>query len=154
MKIAYQLHSGIHAADLATADDVEMRYEMFLGDLLIQDAETNLSAPWGWIPMLDFALCLVTIFRQLLVHSGEAVYEFTESEEALKFYRVANHIEVRSTYSPGVITCSLDEFFDAVNDFCNRLRRELGTKYPTLFENRLFVAFSNEVSSLQAMPHL
>lgn len=150
MKIDYQLRSGSHAADLATADDMEMRYDAFLGDLFIRDAETNLSAPWGWIPILDFALCIVAILRQLLTQSGRAVYEFTESEEILKFHRVANHIQISSTYSSEVITCSLDEFVEAVIDFCSRLGRELGTEHPTLSENRLFVGFSNEVSSLSS----
>lgn len=154
MKIDYQLRSGIDAADLETADDMEMRYDAFLGDLFIRDAETNLSAPWGWIPIFDFALSIVAILRQLLTQSGGAVYEFTESEDTLKFHLVANHIQISSTYSSGVITCSLDEFDEAVIDFCSRLGRELRTEHPTLSENRLFVGFSNEVSSLEAMPHL
>ena len=43
--------------DLSTADDSELHYDLFLGDVVIQIDGVDFSARWGWVPVLDFAIC-------------------------------------------------------------------------------------------------
>lgn len=45
-------------AELRCADETALRYNCFLGDVVLILDGTNFSAQWRWVPVLDFALGL------------------------------------------------------------------------------------------------
>ena len=63
--------------------------------------QTDLSANWGWIPLIDFALALREIAEALAVEEGSEIFEFTESEATLKFKRQGHEVAISGSYAPG-----------------------------------------------------
>lgn len=149
MELDYRLRASADAAGLAAADETTLRYEAFLGDLVIRGGGADLSAPWGWVPVLDFALCLLDIVGRLRDGDGEAAFEFTESDDLIRFRRVSDEVEVSSTYSAGSFTCPTPEFVRSAAGFCARLARELQESYPALRDNDVFARFRHRVADLQ-----
>ena len=76
-----------NSTDLAAADETDLRYYAATGDIIFRKDQTDLSARWGWIPLIDFALALREIAEALAVTEGSETFEFTESEATLRFDR-------------------------------------------------------------------
>lgn len=68
-----------------------------LGDVIFIVYEVDLSARWGWVPVLDFALGLDAIVDALAPEgAGDEVFEFTESDATIVFRRDGDKVEPRS----------------------------------------------------------
>lgn len=84
MRLDFQLSADWNAKaahhDLAIADESTLRYDVLLGDLILQINGVDFSAPWGWIPLLDLANGLKVMCDELLTGEPETVFEFTESD--------------------------------------------------------------------------
>ena len=119
-------------ADLATVEETELRYYVAPGDVMLRCGQTDLSANWGWIPLIDFALALVEIADALSAAEGSETFEFTESEATLQFDRVGEEVTITSSYAPGAIRAPLREFRNQVDDFARRLDKALLQKHPEL----------------------
>ena len=119
-------------ADLATVEETDLRYYVAPGDVMLGGGQTDLSANWGWIPLIDFALALVEIADALSATEGSETFEFTESEATLQFDRVGEEVTITSSYAPGEIRASLPEFRNQVDDFARRLDKALLQKHPEL----------------------
>ncbi len=59
-----------NSTDLAAADETDLRYYAAPGDIIFRKDQTDLSARWGWIPLIDFALALREITEALAVSGG------------------------------------------------------------------------------------
>jgi len=112
--------------DLATAAPETLRYDLFLGNVVLHGDGADFSASWGWVPVLDFALCLKAI-AEALEHSAAECFEFTESDAALEFRRDGKEVEVSSNYAPGMLRVPLPEFQEQVRGFARRVIGELAT---------------------------
>jgi hypothetical protein len=119
-------------ADLATAEETDLRYYVAPGDVVLCTDQTDLSANWGWIPLVDFALALREIADALSEAEGSETFEFTESEATLQFDRVGDQVVITSSYAPGELTLPLSVFRDQVDEFARRLNKELLQKHPEL----------------------
>ena len=119
-------------ADLATIEETDLRYYVAPGDVMLGRGQTDLSANWGWIPLIDFALALVEIADALSAAEGSETFEFTESEATLQFDRVGEEVTITSSYAPGAIRAPLREFRNQVDDFARRLDKALLQKHPEL----------------------
>jgi hypothetical protein len=119
-------------ADLATVEETELRYYVAPGDVMLGRGETDLSANWGWIPLIDFALALLEIADALSAAEGSETFEFTESEATLQFDRVGEEVSITASYAPGEIRVPLPEFRNQVDDFARRLDKALLQKHPEL----------------------
>jgi hypothetical protein len=124
--------------DLSDADATELRYNVALGDILLSAGEVDLSAPWGWVPLLDFALALQEIARKLAHEGASEVFEFTESGAELRFDRKGAKIVITATYGPGELKVSMPTLEKKTKDFAVRIGKDLKIKYPELKENRVF----------------
>ena len=69
MHIDYRLSEDWdeNSTDLAAADETDLRYYAATGDIILRKDQTDLSARWGWIPLIDFALALREIAEALAV---------------------------------------------------------------------------------------
>jgi hypothetical protein len=137
-----------NSTDLATADETDLGYYAATGDIILRTDQTDLSARWGWIPLIDFALAMRKIGEALAVGEGSETFEFTESEAKLQFDRRGQEITISGSYAPGEITIPFTVFIEKATDFAQRLDAELLAKRPELGQNPVYQAF--KLSGLSA----
>jgi hypothetical protein len=137
-----------NSSDLAAADETELRYYAATGDIIVRNDQADLSARWGWIPLIDFALALRKIAATLTIEEGRETFEFTESDATLQFDRHGHGMTITGSYAAGEITVSFTVFVDQAKDFARRLDAELVAKRPELKLNPIYEAF--KLSGLSA----
>src|SRR5262249_48586933 len=81
--------------DLKSADLAALLYELFLGDVFVEVDGLDLSAPWAWVPVLDFSVSMRRVVENLSP-GEEGTFEFTESEAKIGFKRRDDVVEVNS----------------------------------------------------------
>src|SRR6266478_1771391 len=116
-------------ADMATVEETDLRYYVAQGDVVLGTDQTDLSADWGWIPLIDFALALREIAEALSESEGSETFEFTESEATLQFDRIGDEIVITSSYAPGELRAPFSAFRNQVDEFARRLNSELLQKH-------------------------
>ena len=137
-----------NSSDLAAADETELRYYAATGDIIVRNDQADLSARWGWIPLIDFALALRKVAATLTIEEGRETFEFTESDATLRFDRYGHGMTITGSYAAGEITVSFTVFVDQAKDFARRLDAELVAKRPELKLNPIYEAF--KLSGLSA----
>lgn len=137
-----------NSADPAAADETDLRYYAATGDIILRKDRTDLSARWGWIPLIDFALAMRKISEALAVGEGSETFEFTESEAKLQFERRGQEVTISGNYAPGEIIIPFTAFVEKARDFGQRLDAELLAKRPELRQNPVYQAF--KLSGLSA----
>ena len=75
-----------NSTDLATADETDLRYYAATGDIILRTDQTDLSARWGWIPLIDFALAM----RKIGEASGSR-----GGKRNVRVYRIRSEASVR-----------------------------------------------------------
>lgn len=120
--------------DLAAVDQGTIHYNLFVGDVVFRIGQADMSASWGWIPIIDFAVGLHRIASEI-ESSGEQSFEFTESESRIDFVLRDQSIEIRSTYAAAEATVSMEEFRSATGAFLRRVLDDLTKRYPGLAHN-------------------
>jgi hypothetical protein len=130
-----------NSADLAATEETGLRYYAAIGDIILRKDQTDLSARWGWIPLIDFALALREIAAALTVNEGSETFEFTESEATLRFDRRRQEMIISGSYAPGEIVIPFTEFIERARDFGRRLDSELLAKRPELGQNPIYQDF-------------
>lgn len=138
LTLDYQLDpSGAARArtvDLALEDAGSLHYEWFPGDVIFHGEGVDFSARWGWVQVLDFALCLAKIAETL--HAvGQATYEYTEATAALIFRLEGEDVVVSATYAPGVLRIPHAVFLDLAVRFAQRVTADLCRDHPRLAMN-------------------
>jgi hypothetical protein len=124
---------------LLAADETDLRYYTFAGDIILRDTQTDLSTHWGWVPLVDFAVGLREISAAIEVGIAPAKnFEFTESDATLEFERHGADVTIRSSYAPGKIILPCAEFRKRVLDFARRLDMELLSRLPRLGQNAAY----------------
>lgn len=133
LSAAWNASSGV---GLAAAEEWVLRYDCFLGDVVFMVYEMDLSARWGWVPVLDFALALDAILDALGA-GDEAVelFEFTESDAAISFRSVGDLIEVDASYVPGVATVGYADLRSEAKRFLLRVLEGLINQHEELASN-------------------
>jgi hypothetical protein len=127
-----------NSIELSAADETELRYNVALGDLLLSSNDVDLSAEWGWVPLLDFALALHKIVGKLDHEGAKEVFEFTESGAELRFARVGQKIVISASYADGELKVSPATFDRQIKEFATKIANELTHKYPELRQNNVF----------------
>ncbi|MDZ4697703.1 MAG: hypothetical protein SGI86_21370 [Deltaproteobacteria bacterium] len=124
------------AVDLAHAAPEELRYELFLGNVYLRESmeQIDFSAPWGWVPVLDFALSLKAV-SEALEEDTNAKFEFTESDAVLSFERLGVDVEITASYAAGSIRLSHAQFGALAAAFSRRVVNELCTQNLQLAAN-------------------
>jgi hypothetical protein len=130
-----------NSTDLMSADETDLRFYAAIGDIVLRNDQVDLSARWGWIPLIDFALALRKIAEALAAGDGGETFEFTESDATLQFDRRGAEITVHGSYAVGEITLPFVAFSDRTAEFARRLDAELSAKRPELRLNPAYQAF-------------
>jgi hypothetical protein len=130
-----------NTTDLMSEDETDLRFYTATGDIVLRNDQVDLSARWGWIPLIDFALALRKIAEALAAGDGSETFEFTESDAILQFDRRGAEIIVHGSYAVGEITLPFVAFSDRTADFARGLDTELSTKRPELRLNPAYQEF-------------
>jgi hypothetical protein len=122
--------------NLSTASAMDLRYDLFLGDIVFRIGDVDFSALWGWVPVLDFALSLHGI-TETLPEAGEGVLEFTESNAALRFVYERGWVKVSANYVRDQIGANISytDLSRAADTFLQTVLRDLWTMHPELERN-------------------
>lgn len=121
---------------LESAEEWVLRYDCFLGDVIFLVYEVDLSARWGWVPILDFALGLDAIVGSFGGEdAGAEVFEFTESDATVTFRRDGDAVEIEASYVPGTARVAYEDLQTAVKRFMIRVLDDLARDHPELTRN-------------------
>jgi hypothetical protein len=127
-----------NSADLTAADETDLRFYFATGDIILRKGENDLSAGWGWIPLIDFALAIRKIVEVLSVNDGSETFEFTESDATLQFDRRGREMIIHGSYANREITVPFEVFAEKATGFARRLDMELLSKRPELGLNPVY----------------
>ena len=120
-------------------DDIELRYELFLGSLWIENDDKSIAMDWGWIPLLDFAFCMHYISNRLNEEAkGEEIFEFTESDATITILRDEDQCELLTSLSGVRLKMSFAEFREAVRLFCQKVVDDILSNNESLKDNAVF----------------
>ncbi|MCX4753644.1 hypothetical protein WN990_34545 [Kitasatospora purpeofusca] len=131
--------------DYRSAGVRELRYDLFCGDVHVEDEESDLSTAWGWVPVLDFAWALCDIVEELdrdpdggrAARVQTADLDFTQNTHLLRFARRFNWVEVTATWlpdEPPVVVRHTDLRREA-RDFLQDTLADLFDMHPDLADN-------------------
>lgn len=129
-------NSRAREVDFSTADEGVLRYEAFLGDVGVRIDAVDFSTNWGWVPILDFAMGLETAIADLEGGEQRSVFEFTESDDAIRFVREGDLVCVSTTYRKGQPRLPFEELRAAVSAFATRVRDRVCGEWPELKRNK------------------
>jgi hypothetical protein len=133
---------------LETAEEWVLRYDCFLGDVIFLVYEVDLSARWGWVPILDFALGLDSIVGSLGREDAEAeVFEFTESDATIAFRRDGEVVEIEASYVPGAARVAHEDLRTAVKRFVVRVLGDFARDHPELARNPFVAGVLETIAS-------
>jgi hypothetical protein len=122
-----------HRADIATASRGDLLWFFFPSSVGIRTDGVELATTFEWVPVLHFALSMFHVCRTLTEEAtAEARYIFTEADEWLQFRRRDDTVMIESSFSPVVMSCTLDELRRAVKDFGSTVISRLCSSYPAL----------------------
>jgi hypothetical protein len=131
--------------DLRAADEMTLRYDCFLGDVVLVVGDLDLSACWGWVPVLDFALGLRSIAGALAA-DDEQVFEFTESDATIEFRRKGGAVEISSSYVDGAAEVAHVDLSLLAEQFLARVVEDLGRAHSELGDNAFFAELERGLS--------
>lgn len=136
MQLEYvvRIDTDLRSVSWATVSESDLRYNCFLGDVILTDGIIDLSARWGWISIYDFALSMQRVLADLS-RSGEAVLTFTESDATIRFTRAEERVEISTSYAPGFVRVVMSDLEHSSRDFATRLSRDGEHRHPDLTGN-------------------
>jgi hypothetical protein len=123
---------------LAKATEVDLRFRVALGDLILAAPPSDFSARWGWIPLIDFVVSVREIISHLRRGGTRSRFEFTESEATLSFARHEADLVITASYAPGDLRVPLTSFAERLRWFEGGLRADLVKEHPALDHHPVF----------------
>lgn len=121
-------------------DEETLRYNVFLGNLILKKDSESIVIDWGWIPLLDFAICLLTIYNNISEKKeGYEEFEFTESDEKIFFERNHNILKITTTFSENTLKIDFEDFKNAFKKFYKGIFHDVLLQNRQLLENKAFL---------------
>jgi hypothetical protein len=109
-------------------------YSCFLGDIVFEVDDVDLSVRWGWVPVFDFAFQMRRV-ADALSRGEDQVYSFTESDFTIAFTVQGGDVEIRAEYAESAATVPIDEFLRAAEGLLSKVRRQIEGAHPDLLKN-------------------
>lgn len=137
-RLVKQLEELPDPDDLAKATEVDFRFRVALGDLILAAPPNDFSARWGWVPLIDFVVSVREILSDLKRGGTRSQFEFTESEATLTFTRHETGLVITASYAPGNIQIPLTALDERLRWFEASLRADLVRNVPALDHQPVF----------------
>lgn len=143
LELDYQLSGEWSRADscrdLSGSDETALRYSVLLGDIKLRVDGVELGTDFGWVPLVDFMVCLKQIAKELGVSpNAEVAFGFTESDASIRFKRRGGNVDISPSYISASGNVPLDDFVSAVDAFVERARTDFVGRFPSLGGNDVF----------------
>ncbi len=137
--LAKEWNDCCDSKSIADMAEVDLRYSVACGDFIMVINGVDCSAMWGWIPMVDMAVALSDI-RDALSGNGDAseAFEFTENEATITFLKIGEALTIVTSYGRCEETVPFSEFDSRVQEFRDRVFREVAARFPSLELNEAF----------------
>ncbi|GAA3927790.1 hypothetical protein GCM10023085_06220 [Actinomadura viridis] len=126
------------AVDLSSASSVEIQFSLFMGDLVLQSTETDLSTRFGFISMFNLLTGLPEAFSKAMT-TAEGVLYFYEHDQKLTMRRSGDCILITCNYASRRIRVDVKDLAVALLDFVHRRTTMLIEQYPELLKNPSFL---------------
>ncbi|WP_206507356.1 hypothetical protein [Streptomyces chrestomyceticus] len=94
-------------AHTLTAND--FTFHCFNADVVISDDEKNIHLKTPGLPVVDFVLMLVQLYREV-VESGESSVESSQSQDSISALRRGDEVEITYSFSGTVTRVPFDQF--------------------------------------------
>jgi len=135
--------------DLLEATETDFDYsDIFVGDLIIKNEDTDLSALWDWVPIL---YVMTGISEAYVTLSGNkwALVDFTENAEQIHLERNGSKVSISTSYSSGVIVVDYDEFGKLAVDFMEKSLKDLKKIHPKTKRNQTIKTYDDKLRGLK-----
>lgn len=147
-EVIYNL-SGNAPSNVAQADEVDLRYNLFLGSLILKTSINSVVIDWDWVPLIDFSICLLAICNVLFEkEQGEEEMEFTESDSRLFFQKNGDRIRIATSFSDENLEMSFEEFQRGVKQFYKDLIFDIVEKKEEIKNNATFTEYLMEAEKM------
>jgi hypothetical protein len=124
-EIQYSVSPNFESKNISN-EPMDLRYDYMLGSITLRHCDSSIMMDWGWIPIYDFAICLVEICNKLLKGEQRQEFEFTESDAKILFGRRGiDMIKISTTFSNEEIEMSLLDFQNGIAGFYKSITSEL-----------------------------
>lgn len=124
---------------LATLDEMGLRYSCLFGDLILTVDGNDLSARWGWIPLLDVASAFALALHELSASpDASSSIDFTECDDRIECVRSSGRVALNATYSDTQRTVEIRELYETVKEECVRTIESISHDFPELIQNEAF----------------
>ena len=131
------------------ADETALRYNFFLGSLLLKKENKSIAIDWDWIPLIDFAICILIICNSLLKKTqGEEEFEFTESDSKITFQKNGDKIKIITSFSDEILEMDFEEFQKSVKEFYKDIIFEVVEKKQGIKDNASFIEYLKEAKKM------
>ncbi|GAB3938169.1 hypothetical protein GCM10029976_052270 [Kribbella albertanoniae] len=132
--------------DVAAASRADLLWSAFPGDLALVTPAAEIRTSFAWVPLLHFALSMVTVVDELTTPGAKAHYGFTESDDELDFERSRELVRVGATFSDVVLSTTVPDLSRAVRVFAGDLLDDLTRQYPALGRHEVVVDLRSQLA--------
>ena len=122
----------------------DLLYHVVTGDLVVRGPSVDLSARFGWIPLLNVAMQFASFPQRLAKPKSWAVLEFTESEDQLVFIRVDDTIRITASWTGDSVDVHVERVLAALSAFRTWAFTESVSRHPCLAERPAFRTLQRE----------
>lgn len=126
---------GQNNSDHLTQDVVQ---NLCCGDVIIADENADISARFGWIPLIDFMLVVSGILSTIDVNDCE-YYEFTESTDVIIFKHEGIRIRIIPSYSDEVVVADIDTLKESLRKMAISLFSDAEKQYIGIQKNGEYI---------------
>jgi hypothetical protein len=134
--------------DPLLASENDLRYNHLLGNLVFQTPEHKLVMNWGWIPLLDFAICVNAISKNLCQSTkSREIFDFTEADKKLDFERSHDRVYIRGSFSDTELDLDFSVFQKGVDQFYASLLNEIISKRKGMTKNYFFSQLLHQIQT-------
>lgn len=128
-KIIYNLSDDSIPSSKTEINNEDLRYYFFLGQVTLTTEKSSIFLNWNWIPVLDFAICLLKIYESLVkMDLGKEEFEFTESDEKIIFKKKMEKMIISTTFSDDNLELDFKIFGESVKVFFKAIVVDISNK--------------------------
>lgn len=153
LKIEYKMNQRFDdytiTPDIASCmGESDFQYDVFTGNVIIQDANLTLDIDWEWVTLLAFSLTIIQVCKNMANSDHkEKSLRFTENEATIKFIRRGQSLLINPDFQNITLESTFDEFVKETRNSSIKLMSEIMQTYPFLLKNKVFLSYYNTVHS-------
>lgn len=127
----------------------DLRYNYFCGDVEFINGQSSFIADCNWVTLLDFALCMVLIRKNMIVRGeGKYVFELETENQSITFRYHSGEVTIIPSFSLVSMTVPWEDFNKALKKFIKTLTLDILDNNEEILSNNAFYYYMNFASHL------